>query len=67
MTILDNPVRLMSWRQLRPLVGVSRNTIARLCEQNRFPRPRMIGRVRVWLASDIAAWQAALPEGGGND
>lgn len=67
MSATDQPVRLMSWGQIRPLVGVSRNTIARLCEQNRFPRPRMIGRVRVWLASDIVAWQAALPEGGGHE
>lgn len=56
-----SPERMLSWRQVRPLVGdIGRTTAWRLERQGAFPSslPVSPGR-RAWRESDILAWQAA--------
>lgn len=53
--------RLLSWREVRVLTGISRTTAWRLQNQGAFPRPVAISPGRVgWRARDVAAWTAAL-------
>lgn len=63
MTIVNPaaPDTLLSWATVKKLVGVSRTTIWRMRHQGLFPPPRVVGGRHVWLSSEIAAWQAALP------
>lgn len=42
--------------------GLSRTTIYRLMDEDRFPRPRRIGiRAVAWQQHEIDAWQASRP------
>lgn len=53
--------RLLSWRQVRDLAGLSRTTAWRLQNAGAFPRPVAISPGRVaWRESDVAAWKARL-------
>lgn len=53
--------RLLSWREVRVLSGISRTTAWRLQNAGEFPRPVMISPGRVgWRESDVAAWRASL-------
>lgn len=58
------PDTLLAWSALRHMVGLCRTTVWSLRRQGRFPQPRKIGSRQFWLASEIAAWQAALPKAG---
>jgi prophage regulatory protein len=59
------PEKMLSWTALRELIGLSRTTVWRLRQEGRFPQPRLISNRHGWLASDIVAWQTALPVVGG--
>jgi len=53
--------RLLPWRKVKDLTGISRTTAWRLQNAGDFPRPVVISRGRVgWRESDVAAWKAAL-------
>jgi len=53
--------RLLPWRAVRALTGVSRTTIWRLRKAGDFPRPVEVSPGRVaWREDDIAAWKAGL-------
>lgn len=44
-------------KDLVKLLGVSRSSIYAWIKENRFPKPRKIGkRVSVWLEEDIREW-----------
>ena len=55
------PDRLLSWAQLRPLIGnQGRTTWWRAIRRGDAPAPLQVSMGRVaWRAADIAAWQAA--------
>lgn len=75
-TTQDRPApqieRLISWRTVRDLTGLSRTTAWRLQKTGDFPRPVAISPGRVaWREREIAAWQAsrvprAAGRGGGD-
>lgn len=49
--------RLLPWRSVKDLTGLSRTTAWRLQKAGDFPRPLVISPGRVgWRESDIAAW-----------
>lgn len=53
--------RLLPWRKVKDLTGISRTTAWRLQNAGDFPRPVVISPGRVgWRESDVAAWKAAL-------
>lgn len=53
--------RLLSWREVRSLAGISRTTVWRLQNAGAFPRPVMISPGRVgWREREVADWKAAL-------
>jgi prophage regulatory protein len=50
--------RMLSERQLRQLIPVSRSTLQRWVAQGKFPAPVQIGKRRtVWFADDVRQWQ----------
>jgi predicted DNA-binding transcriptional regulator AlpA len=52
--------RLLSWKRVREVTGLSRTTAWRLQQQGEFPDPVAISPGRVcWRESEIAAWQAS--------
>lgn len=64
---MDAPVsdRLLSWPQVRPLVGdIGRTTAWRMQQAGKFPAPVPVSPNRVaWREQEIRAWQAArVPE-----
>ena len=64
--MITNPLTetLIPWSVVRRMIGVGRTTVWRLRKAGMFPQPRMVGHRQVWLASEIAAWQAGLPTAG---
>ena len=58
----NEPERILSWAQLRPLIGnASRSTVWRWIKAGKFPAAVRMGSARVgWRASEIAEWQANL-------
>ena len=53
--------RLLPWREVKALAGLSRTTAWRLQNAGDFPRPVAISPGRVaWRESDVAAWKARL-------
>ena len=53
--------RLLGWKQVRELAGISRTTAWRLQKAGAFPRPVVISKGRVgWRESEILAWKSAL-------
>ncbi len=53
--------RLLPWRDVRALTGISRTTAWRLQNCGRFPLPVVISPGRVgWRESDLNAWKAGL-------
>lgn len=53
--------RLLAWRQVRDLTGISRTTAWRLQNAGTFPKPVHISPGRVgWRESEVAAWTARL-------
>ena len=58
--------RLLRRQEVQQLLGLSKSTLYELMADDRFPRPvRIAARAVRWRASDIAAWQRALPVAGG--
>jgi predicted DNA-binding transcriptional regulator AlpA len=57
--------RLLPWRQVKELTGLSRTTAWRLQKAGDFPAPLVISPGRVgWRARDIAAWNGSrVPRG----
>jgi predicted DNA-binding transcriptional regulator AlpA len=50
---------IYSWREARPLFGMSRTTAWRMVRAGTLPKPVHISPGRIgWRHSDIAAWQA---------
>lgn len=43
--------------ELASRLGVDRSTIWRWYQAGRFPRPHYLGERRVWLLSDVEAWE----------
>lgn len=61
MSALSNA--LIERDELPAIVKLKLRTIEEEMRQGRFPRPRKLsGRRVAWLASDVDAWMAALPE-----
>jgi predicted DNA-binding transcriptional regulator AlpA len=59
--------KVLRLQDLAKLLGLSPCSVWRLAKRPDFPSARAIrgmGRLRVWLASDIEAWLAALPQEG---
>jgi prophage regulatory protein len=53
--------RLLPWRTVKELTGISRTTAWRLQNAGAFPRPLVISPGRIaWRESDVSAWKAAL-------
>jgi predicted DNA-binding transcriptional regulator AlpA len=65
MTATDRPPsetgdRLLPWKQVKDITGLSRTTAWRLQKAGDFPAPLVISPGRVgWLAGDVAAWTAS--------
>ncbi|WP_332654515.1 helix-turn-helix transcriptional regulator [Brevundimonas sp.] len=60
--------RLLPWRKVKELTGISRTTAWRMQNAGEFPRPVVISPGRVgWREREVAAWKAALaPRGARN-
>jgi prophage regulatory protein len=57
---------LLPRKTVEKLSGLSRSTIYRLIQQNKFPRPLSIGTGAVrWKQSDVIAWQSSLTKTAG--
>ncbi|MDP3747823.1 MAG: AlpA family phage regulatory protein [Phenylobacterium sp.] len=53
--------RLLPWRKVKELTGISRTTAWRMQNAGDFPRPVVISAGRVgWRESDVTAWKTAL-------
>jgi predicted DNA-binding transcriptional regulator AlpA len=59
-----NPIRLISKAEVCDRVGKTFPTIWLWMRQGRFPRARELAGSPVWIASEIEAFCAALPERG---
>ena len=58
--------RLLRRPDVEQRCGVTRSTIYRLMDEERFPRPIHVGPKAVrWLESDIDAWMASRPRAEG--
>ena len=52
-------MKILRWRQVAPIVGCSRMTIARMEKTGAFPLRIRIGNGSVgWLQSEVEAWLA---------
>lgn len=53
--------RLLPWRRVKDLAGISRSTAWRLQKAGRFPKPVQISPGRVgWWESEVSAWREGL-------
>lgn len=53
--------RLMRWREVEELLGLSRPTIARMCANGWFPEPVQVSsQVSAFLSSEVDAWMQDL-------
>lgn len=53
--------RLLAWKQVKEVAGISRTTAWRLQNAGEFPRAVVISKGRVgWRESEVAPWKAAL-------
>jgi prophage regulatory protein len=51
------PSRFIRWAQVKAIVGLSKATIRRFEQEDKFPRRRKIGHRAVgWLEADVLAW-----------
>jgi prophage regulatory protein len=49
--------RLLSWKQLKDIIPVSRTQVYRLMAAGKFPKAIQVSENRVaWLESEICAW-----------
>jgi len=56
---MDHLVVRLGIRDLEARLGADRSTIWRWYRAGKFPEPHYIGDRRVWLLSDVEAWEAA--------
>jgi len=54
------PEKLLSWNSVLTTVPVSQRTIQRRIAEQKFPRPRRIGRRSLFLESEIIAFIEGL-------
>ena len=55
-------MQLLRLSDVTKLTGLSRATVYRLVEKDRFPRPRRIGdRAVAWVNSEVEGWADGLP------
>jgi prophage regulatory protein len=55
------PARLLSWKDVRARLGLSRSTVWRLMRNGTFPRSIKISPGRIaWLEADIEAYVTGL-------
>ena len=55
-------MQLLRLSDVTKLTGLSRATVYRLVEKDRFPRPRRIGdRAVAWVNSEVEEWADGLP------
>ncbi len=55
-------MQLLRLSDVTKLTGLSRATVYRLVEKDRFPRPRRIGdRAVAWVNSEVEKWADGLP------
>ena len=55
-------MQLLRQSDVTKLTGLSRATVYRLVEKDRFPRPRRIGdRAVAWVNSEVEEWADGLP------
>ena len=53
-------MRLVDWKVLKTMIPYSRQHIARLEADGRFPKRVQLGQCRVaWLLSEVEAWMEA--------
>lgn len=54
--------RLIGWREVRHLTGLSRTGVWRLCREGKFPSPKQLSPNRVgWLKGDVLDWINTRP------
>ena len=55
-------MRFLRIDDITQITGLSRATVYRLVEKERFPRPRRIGdRAVAWVHSEVEEWADGLP------
>ena len=55
-------MQLLRLSDVTQITGLSRATVYRLIEKDRFPRPRRIGdRAVAWVNSEVKEWADGLP------
>lgn len=55
-------MQLLRLSDVIQITGLSRATVYRLVEKDRFPRPRRIGdRAVAWVNSEVEEWADGLP------
>ncbi len=64
MTTTSNTPVFLRIRAVSERIGLSRSTIYRLVEANRFPQPSQIGdRAIAWRSDEIESWMASRVRG----
>lgn len=62
---IDSGDRILGWKEVRHLTGLSRSGVWRLCRKNKFPHPRQLSPNRVgWLSSEIQSFIQSRPIAG---
>ncbi|OYW93708.1 MAG: hypothetical protein B7Z13_06565 [Caulobacterales bacterium 32-67-6] len=59
----DREDRLLPWRRVKEIIGLSRAAAWRMQRRGEFPLPVPSGRVG-WLEGELTAWKAARKAGG---
>ncbi|NIC37184.1 AlpA family phage regulatory protein [Halomonas desiderata] len=53
----EKPVRLMRWKEVQELVGMSHRTIAGMCANGWFPEPVQVSsKVTAFLSNEVEEW-----------
>lgn len=54
---VQNELRILKLKEIQPIVKLSRSSIYRLMDMNKFPKPIKIGdRSIAWRQQDIESW-----------
>lgn len=60
--VLENWDRILGWKEVRQLTGISRTQAWRLGRTGEFPRPRQLSENRVgWILSEVVTWIQTRP------
>ena len=57
----DAPPYLLDLAHVARYVSLSERFVRQLVAEGRFPRPRPVGRKKLWLRRDVEAWADDLP------